>query len=277
MKIIVTHLSSDLDSITATWLVKRFLPGWKEAEIEFVPAGSTLDKQPPDDNPDILHVDTGLGKFDHHQTDRHTSASKLVFQYLLKENCLKEKLTKPLERMINFVNDIDHFGEAYFPEPAADRYDFSLYQIVEGLKPVFAGQKELMEAVFPMLDAVLQVLKNKVRAEEEIKKGYVFTSKWGKSLAMETKNEESTKLALKSGFSLVIRKDPDKGNLRIKSLPKKELSLASIHKKITQIDKKGTWFLHVSGNMLLNSSSKNPHFVPSSLPLNRVIEIIRKI
>ena len=277
MKTIVTHLSPDLDSITSTWLIKRFLPGWQEAKIEFVPAGSTLNNEPPDINSNIIHVDTGLGKLDHHQTQAYTSASKLVYQYLLEQNCLKERLVKPLERMTNFVTDIDHFGEAFFPEATADRYDFNLYQIVEGLKPVINDQHKLMETVFPMLDAVLQVMRNKIAAEEDLKNGFVFRSKFGKSVAMETKNEEASKLALKSGFSLVVRKDPEKGHVRIKSLPKKELDLTPVYQKLHQIDKKATWFLHVSKNMLLNSSSKNPNFIPSTLPLNRLIKIIKEV
>ncbi|PIP64831.1 hypothetical protein COW96_00400, partial [Candidatus Roizmanbacteria bacterium CG22_combo_CG10-13_8_21_14_all_33_16] len=41
MKIIVTHLTPDLDAITACWLVKNFMPGWKNAEIITIPAGTT--------------------------------------------------------------------------------------------------------------------------------------------------------------------------------------------------------------------------------------------
>jgi hypothetical protein len=58
------------------------MPGWKSAEFKFVQAGETLDNLPPDNNPEIIHVDTGFGKFDHHQTDKETCASKLVFEYL---------------------------------------------------------------------------------------------------------------------------------------------------------------------------------------------------
>ncbi|HLD24715.1 MAG TPA: hypothetical protein VJB96_02245 [Patescibacteria group bacterium] len=40
MKTIVTHIGPDLDVITSTWLVKTFFPGWEEAEVAFVPAGT---------------------------------------------------------------------------------------------------------------------------------------------------------------------------------------------------------------------------------------------
>ncbi|MDO8657462.1 MAG: hypothetical protein Q7K55_01880 [Candidatus Levybacteria bacterium] len=44
MKIIVTHNSPDLDAIASVWLIKRFLPGWNEAEVKFVSAGERLNK-----------------------------------------------------------------------------------------------------------------------------------------------------------------------------------------------------------------------------------------
>lgn len=277
MNTLVTHQSVDLDAITSCWLIKRFLPDWEESNLTFVPAGSTLDNTPPDTQPSVIHVDTGMGKFDHHQTSDFTSASKRVYEYLAGKNYVSSKNQKALEKLIIIVNDIDHFGEVYYPEAASDRYDFLLSQIIEGLKAPLHDDKKITEMGFVLLDAVLQILKNKVKAEETIKDGYIFDSKWGKSLAIESKNEEAVKLALKSGFKFVVKKDPDRGNARIKTLPDKKLDLTPLYDQIKKNDKKGTWFLHVSKNMLLNSSSKNPHFVPTSLTLQKLIEIIKKL
>lgn len=277
MKYLVTHQSVDIDAVTACWLVKRFLSGWEDAELTFVPAGSTLDNEPADSKPSVIHADTGLGKFDHHQTDEYTSATKRVFKFLLYENHIKPKIQKALERLINVVNGLDHFGEVYFPEASADRYDFLLSQIIEGLKTPLKDDKKITETGFILLDAILQILKNKVNAEEAIKSGFVFFSKWGKAIALESKNEEAIKVGLKSGFALVLKKNPDKGNARIKTLPDPKLDLTPLYEEIKKHDKRGTWFLHVSKNMLLNSSSKNPNFIPTSLSLQKLIEIIKRI
>ena len=110
-----------------------------------------------------------------------------------------------------------------------------------------------------------------------IKKGFIFQSYLGKSLAIETKNEETIKLALKKGFSLVVRRHPDAGFTRIKTLPDKKLSLKPVYEKIIKIDKKGSWFFHISGHMLLNGSSGNPKLIPTSLSLNKIIEIIKSV
>ncbi|MCL4364202.1 chromate resistance protein [Patescibacteria group bacterium] len=278
MKTIVSHLSPDIDSITATWLIKRFLPGWKEAAIEFVPAGSTFNNEPVDSHQEIIHVDTGFGRFDHHQTKEYTSASKLVFSHLKKEDYLEKKYFEALERMINQINSFDHFAEVYFPEPDSDHYEFMIHKIIEGgLKTILKDDLKICETVFPLLDSILNIFVKKTRAEQELVKGFIFNSRWGKSIVLETKNEETTKLALKKGFHLVAKKDPEKGNIRIKTLPEKSLDLKPLYEKIIMEDNKATWFLHVSGNMLLNSSSKNPNFIPSKLSLNRLIEIIKSV
>ena len=229
MKTLVTHISPDLDAVASCWLIKKFLPGWNEPEIKFVNSGTTLDEKPPDENPDIIHVDTGLGKFDHHQTNEYTSATKLVYEYLLEKGIISQKLSVPLLKLVTFVNETDHFAEVNYPDPSSDKYDFCLHQIVKGVETIKNGH-ETMEIVFILLDAILNIFKNKVRAEEDIKQGFVFKSKWGKSLVMESKNEEALKLALKTGYTLVARKDPEKGHIRIKTLPDKKYDLILLYK-----------------------------------------------
>ena len=277
MNILVTHRSVDLDAITSCWLIKRFLPGWNEAEIKFVDAGSTLDNKPPDDIFNIIHVDTGLGKFDHHQTDTHTSAAQRTYEFLKAENHIQIKYLKALEKLSLIVTQLDHFEEAYFPEAANDRYDFMLHQIIEGLKGPLGDDTKIMEMAFILLDAIVQVLRNKAKAEEAIKNGFIFQSKYDKCIVMDSQNEESIKLALKSGYSLAAKKDPVKGNVRIKTLPDNKYDLTPVYAEILKKDKKGTWFLHISKHMLLNSSSKNPNFIPSPLSLKSLIEIIKSV
>lgn len=278
MKIIVTHLSPDIDAITAVWLIKRFLPKWQEAKLKFVPAGSTLDNNPPDKDPNIIHVDTGFGRFDHHQTKKFTCAAQLVFNFLKEKKYLKKNQIEPLERLINQINNFDHFQEVYFPNPSEDYYEFMIGSIIDsGLKNILKDDEKIVLAIFPFLDALLNIFSKKISAEKEIKKGYIFQSFYGKTLVLQTKNEETIKLGQKMGFKLVARKDPETGHIRIKTLPDKKLSLKPLYEKIIQVDKKATWFLHKSENMLLNSSSKNPNFIPSKLTIYQLIEIIKSI
>jgi len=277
MKKIVTHLSVDLDCITSTWLIKRFLPEWSEAEIVFTPQQVNWNNVLPDSDPNILYVDTGYGKFDHHQIKEHTCASRRIYAYLLEKNLVDPKLVSALGRLVEFVNDIDNFAEVNYPDPTNDRYDFCLHQLITGLKKTVGKDEEIIKIVNKLLDGVLELLRNKTRAEGEIKKGYVFHSKWGKTLAMNTGNDEAVRLSQKLGFALVVIKDPQKGFIRIKTPPNPLYDLTPLYEKIKEKDKTGYWFLHIHKNMLLNGSSVTPNVTPSPLTLQQVIEIIKGI
>lgn len=280
MKTIVTHISVDQDAVASAWLVKRYMPEFADAEIMFVSAGKTLDDKKPDEDPDVIHVDTGLGRFDHHQLTDPTqrfSATERVLTYLKNEGHLRQHDVEALQRMTDHITQIDHFKEVFYPDPTADRYDFMLRQIIDGMKINRMKDEDIVKLVFKCLDAIFLVIRQKIAAEGEISKGYIFESKWGKTIAMDTKNEEALKHALKSGYRVVIKRDPNSGHFRIKSLPVKEIDLTLVYEILLTKDPKATWYLHGSKHMLLNGSSKRPDSIASSLSLPQVIEIIRSI
>lgn len=277
MKTIVTHISPDLDAISSCWFIKKFLPGWKNAEITYVPAGTTFNGKSPYENPEIIHVDTGLGKFDHHQTNQRTCAAKKVFEFLLEHNHIKPKYKETLLRLIEFIIEDDNFLEVYYPESNSDRYEFLLNNIITGLKITLNDDAKVTELIFPMLDACFISLLNKVEAEKENKMAFLFQSYLGKSFALETTNDTVLKLAQKRGYKLVIRKDPKFGNFRIKTPPEEKLDLTPLYTKILEKDEEGSWFLHSSKHMLLNGSPKRPDQKPSPLSLKQMIEIVKNI
>jgi len=279
-KIIVAHIGVDLDAVMSSWLVKRFIPKWGDAQIMFVPAGTTLEGMEPDADPNIIHVDTGLGKFDHHQIPdpkKEYCAAKRVYDFLFEQGYIKGLEQEALERMALFATKIDHFGELYFPDPRADTYDFCLHQIADGFKTSSSSDENTCTVLWQCLDATLQVMKQKIASEKDIENGFVFKTKWGKGIAGETKNEEFMKSALMMGYKIVIRRHPTHGNIRIKSEPSPAIDLTGVHEQILRKDAHGTWFLHISKNMLLNGSSKRPGSVPTSLSIAQVIEIIKEI
>lgn len=274
MKTIVTHIGPDLDAITSAWLVKTFLPEWEEAEIAFVPAGTTLNKQEPDVNPDILHVDTGFGKYDHHQTDEKICASLLVYK-LVKD---QHGPDPALERMMEVINDVDHFQEVFYPDASADYWEFWIVGQIDGWRLLYGDEPlKIMELGFQSLDGVYKVMQNKIWAEKELDKGQEFDTKWGKAIGFETINDEVIHQAQKRGYAVVIRKDPKKGYVRIKSLPKDEIDLTSVYNTLKAREPDATWFLHASRHMVLNGSAKNPDMKPSNQSLSELIAGIKEV
>lgn len=278
MKTIITHFSPDVDAICSIWLVEKFLPGFSKAKIEFVPAGETFEDRKPDENNDLIHVDTGFGRFDHHQDNRDTCAAKLVYEYLVDKGYLKKKEIEVLKRLVFEVNEIDHFRNVFWKDASSDRFEFCLDSIIDGLKLMnHTNDLKVVETSFALFDAVYTQLSNKVWAEKIIEEEALkFSTAWGKAIGFETANDEVVHLAQKIGYRLVVRKDPKKGYVRIKSLPDPKIDLTLVYNSLKDIDRQASWFLHASRHMILNGSTKNPKMRPTKLSLKEIINIIKK-
>lgn len=293
MKIIVTHTAPDMDAITGTWIIKKFLPGWEEARVEYVPAGSKYKDKTPVVGSDlsnavekygedeVLHVDTGMGPLDHHQTsdDRVCGASRALEYVLLNDNgALKDEKLEAIKRMVLVVVDVDHFKEVFRPDPLADYHEFGLVGVLDGLKVMKPDQDQYyMDFISQGLEALLREFENRIWAEKELKENaHEFESKWGKAFGIETVNDSVVKLGQKSGYVVVIRKDPRKGYVRIKATPASDVDLTNAYEQLRKMDPDATWFLHVSKKMLLNGTPKNPKMKPTKLKLDAIIEVLKK-
>ena len=293
MKIIVTHSSPDMDAITSVWLIKKFLPNWNDASVKFVPAGERLGngKSPIEKNgeDEIIHVDTGLGPLDHHQTaDDNVCGASLTFDFVkrvmshelgVRSSQKWEDKMEAVSRMVKVVVDIDHFKEVFRKEVLADYHEFDLASILDGLKLQFPNQDDYyVEFVSKCLDAVLHEFENRIWAEKEVKEnGIKFETREGIGMGFETINDSVVKLAQKMGYVIVIRKDPRKGYVRIKVRPDNKIDLTLACENLKKIDPDATWFLHVGKKMLLNGSVKNPKMRPTTLSLEKIIEVLKKV
>lgn len=318
----------DLDAVGAVWAIKRFLPNWEDTEVRFVPAGerlargpagrfprpmSSVDKLPagtrrssssypapvtPRDEvvekingDEVIHVDTGLGPLDHHQTnDEATCAAKRAWEWVVRErwNASSRKAKKAAEieagnRLMHVICDIDHFKEVFWPDPVSDRYEITIARILDGLKLLEKDDdKKVLELGLICLDSLFRAFENKVWAEQELReKGVKFKTRFGNGIGVETYNDDVIHLSQRMGYQVAVRKDPKKGYVRIKARPKAEgknsVDLTKAYEKLRELDPNATWFLHVSKRMLLNGTAKNPKMKPTTLTLGEIIEVLKKI
>ncbi len=275
MKTIVTHLSPDIDAITSVWLLRRYLPEWDNAQVAFVNAGDTQGGKAPDDDPDIIHVDTGFGRFDHHDTDEHVSASMRVLEFLIEEKHVYANHKHVLERLIDVVTDIDHFKEGTIEGAGDDFYDLYITSILYGFRNMTTDDTEIVHFGSQMIEAAFYSLQQKVRAEKEIELGMIFESKWGKSLALETTNTHPCWVALKQGFQLVVMKHSKRGNVRVMKLPDIGETFEELYDALAKKDPWASWFYHSSGSMIINGSGIKPDAVPSKLTLRQVVNLLK--
>lgn len=294
-------MAPDWDAVTSVWLLKKYLSGWQDAQVRFVPAGQKLeikdvkykikDGDPIEilGNDEVIHVDTGLGPLDHHQTqDTNVCGASRTWDYVLSQfeqanDELKEDHKEAISRIVKVVVGIDHFREVYWPDAAADHYEFSLIGVLEGIKYEKQGDDQAcLDFGIACLNALVVEFENRIWAEEEIEeKGVAFKTAYGKGMGFETINDTVLKLAQKMGYVIVVRKDPRKGYVRIKTLPEREeekgVDLTPVYEKLKAMDPDATWFLHVSKKMLLNGTPKNPKMVPTTLTLAEIIKVLEKI
>jgi hypothetical protein len=301
MKIIVTHMSPDLDAIASVWVIKKFLPGWQDALVEFVPAGQRLERVK--NNPafvdeailvqaedEIMHVDTGLGPLDHHQTsDQTICGASRCWEYVQKVvnpgQPLKQEHIASVSRIIKLIVEYDQFLEVFRPDAAADYQEFSLFGITEGLQYLRPGEDGyFVDYGRTALDYLQSYFENKVWAESEMAKGVEFETKYGKSIAIETVNESVVKLAQKKGYVLVAKKNPRRGHVSIKTRPnnpaspdEKRIDLTLAYEQLSKMDPDATWYLHVSKKMLLNGSTKNPDMRPTKLTLDEIVNVLKSL
>ncbi len=282
---IITHHAPDLDAIGAVWMLKRFnKQDYGSAKVAFVNPGDQLSEkraQELDTNlHQVTHVDTGLGRFDHHQPDRakeQICATKLCYQHACQIHPeLKQDL--PLKEIVEYINQIDHFLEIHWPESEHVRYVFMLHELIRGheLNNKHTDHTQL-EYGLECLDNAYLAMTETIKANQLIEdKGHNFQVGQYACLGIETVNDDTIKQAQKQGYNLVVRKDPKRGHIRIKVRPDSDLVLKSVYKKIKEEDKEGSWFYHGSGKMLLNGSASHRKQKPSPLSLTEIIKIIKQ-
>lgn len=285
-KLIVTHHSPDLDAVTSVWLLKRFdSQNFADAQLAFVNPGESLSENEAValgfEANEITHVDTGMGEFDHHQpnqTDQTICAASLVYDYLIKIHP-ELKNDEALKIIVEFVTEIDHFKEIFWPNANDTKYNFMIHELIKGME-AFDPHNDDSQLHFGMtcLDCAYANLTQHVKAEQIIsKKGVVFKIKAGTAMSLDTRNDATIKMAQKMGHVLVVRKDTNQGNIRIKARPDADINLKALYEKIKQVDDAGTWFYHPSGKMLINGSRKHHNQTPSPLTLHQVEAMIKEI
>lgn len=262
---IVGHLAPDLDCLAAIWMLLRF-GGAEGAELHFVPAGTTLNDQPPDADPRVIHVDTGGGRFDHHQRAApNLSASELV-----------RRATKPsdraLERMVRQVTQLDTASAA----PGEQGF-FNINALIAGYNLLFPSKPHhVAYAMLPNLDAWYEHEQRQVRLEQAFSQRIEFATCWGLGIAMESEDGGSSKLAYGSGAVLYAYRD-GRGWMGVAAQARSRVDLSPVYHDLQRVDKGADWYLHPGRRLLLCGTAKAPPRSPSRLSLLELVDLIRRV
>ncbi|TSC88042.1 MAG: Uncharacterized protein G01um10147_273 [Microgenomates group bacterium Gr01-1014_7] len=264
-KTLVTHINPHLDDILGIWLFRKYHPGFKDANLEFISAS-----RENNESADKIYIGTGGGKFDEHKEGLATCAGSLVFEYLNREGFIPQDqvIQKALGRLVEWNKLIDT-GQA----PDSEFDEFSVQSLIRVRDNSPDSSKRAVELGEELLSRILQVLKRKQQAITDWEKRVEFESKFGKSYAVvsETINREFCR---EQDGDLFLMYDP-----RYKSVqffaPVKDI--AEVFSKVKSLDPQASWFLHQSHHMVICGSSSAPESKPTRLTPEQLIEIAKGV
>ncbi len=258
---IVGHVYPDLDCLAAMWMLRRW-GGYADAALQFVPAGTTLHNHPADADPDIIHVDTGNGRFDHHMTaDTSLSAAELVRRTVAADDTV-------LERMVDVITLLDHARAEGGTAP-------NIVDLIEGLNLLYVDQPEAVAtAAFVTLDAWHAREAKHARLEAAFDNRVEFDTPWGFAIAMESPDGGSSRLAFREGAVLYIYRD-GKGNVGVVARSRSAVDLSQVLRDLKRLDPDADWYLHPSKRLLVCGTPKAPPKKPSRLSLDELVGVLR--
>jgi hypothetical protein len=256
---LVTHLHPDLDGLLGLWILIRF-GGVSDYQLAFVPVGGRLKG-----NDDALHVDTGLGEFDHHQTSDDTCSAKLVYEHVF-----RGRSDAAVAELVNFALVTD-----WYRDPDLTNGPFSLNSMIEGLNQLEPKRPErVAESTFQILDALHASLTVRLEAEREYAKGHSFTSRFGPAFGIESANPGVRELAYRAGARVFVFVDPIDAYRGYKARSQDGVDFTDLFHEVSALEPDADWFLHSSKELLLCGSAKAPDRRLSKLNLDQLADLI---
>lgn len=259
---LVTHVHPDLDALLGTWLLARY-GGFAKFDLAFVPVGRRVENKP-----NVIHVDTGLTDFDHHNRDDFTCASRLAYDSLF-----RDKNDPAIEALVNYALKTD-----WYLLRDDDNSAFSLNSIIEGLNYLHPNDpRRVADHVFEILDGLYLSLSLRIEAEREYARGFEFDSPWGKGFAVESSVPSVREVAYRNGAQLFVFVDPVKGYRGYKARSQAGIDFSELYTLVKTLEPAADWFLHSSHELLLCGSDKAPDRKLSNLTLSDLVNLISAI
>jgi hypothetical protein len=249
------------------WIAHRWGP-YAGAPLAFCPAGQTLNGMPPDADPEILHVDTGLGRLDHHQPDvasRTICAAKLCAQAFNPGDAA-------LRRMTEYVTLVDNAIE-----PPGDRVaPFGVTQLISGLNAAHPDDSEaVVRTLFPLFEAWHRAADEVVRAEQALARAEWFDTSWGPGAAVDDEDAPAQALAYAAGAVVYVYRSVS-GRRGYSAAAESSVDLSNVADAVLAADGVGSWYLHPSKKLLLNGSKKVREWTVSPLTLDQLVGFVRR-
>ncbi len=275
MSKIVTHRNPHLDEIACIWMIKKFLTGWSDARVSYIPTtpkGGNVTQ--PDADVNTMYIGVGRGKFDEHKGNLEDSATTLVYKFLTAEKKIK---LAPLEKialleLVEYINDDDHGRLINVP-----RSEYSAAVVMTYQSRIGKSSAEILAFGCNYFDGLFACLVEKAELTRDWKKATAFKTRWGAAFGIQTKVNAKMVLrfAATHGAILVIAVNPENKFRSFRALAESSVDLTKAYEIFRAREPKAEWYLHHSKRMLICGSDVAANLSLSRIPLTDLIAAIR--
>jgi hypothetical protein len=212
----------------------------------------------------VLHVDTGGGRFDHHNEQGYdTCAAELVRQAIAPNDPVLERITAQVTRIDQA--DVPRNKRAVF---------FNVTDLINGYNSLFPNRPHhVAEAMMPNFDAWYEHEARQMRLERAFSRRLEFSTPWGLGIAMQSEEGASSRLAFQQGAVLYAYRD-GRGYMGIAAQSRSHVDLEPVYRALKRVDGEADWYLHPNHRLLLCGTPKAPPRHYSHLSLEELVDVI---
>lgn len=259
-----------MDDVCAMWLLKRFLPDFQNAGVDFISAGPDGGETDASD-PDKAYVGVGRGQFDEHKGDIGQCSASLVLAHVRERASLDSNVVTALQRIVDWVL-LEDTGKLALMEYR----DFCIPSVLRGEYDRAGKDSHAVASIgFAMLDALLHAQLNNIRLEKDWEKRMEFESMFGKAVALETSAHDADVFAYRKGFDVAVTINVAHSYHSIRAKADSNIDLTPVYEELVRREPDASWYFHHSKKMLICGGDLAPNVMPSRFSIDQLIEVTK--
>ncbi len=265
----VTHQRPHLDEVVCAWLLTTFDPAYANCSFEFIPYFGT-----PPVGDTVVTIGIGGGKYDEHKImDRHTSATKLVFDDLVARGLIPAHgyELQAITWLVEYSDSVDR-GQQHFDDE--EHWPYTFPGIIRAHRQRTNDDVDTMRFGLELVGNLMTELNDKALFLKDWDKRIEFDSAWGKTVAVESDYYFSEVYAYSHGCNLRIQRHRAAPIATIKFNPQREGDLTPIFAKLNELEPT-SWYLHQAKKMVISSIDPSTGREPTKLSLSQLIDVVK--
>ncbi len=268
-KTIVSHIRPHLDEVLAAWMLKRYLPEFKDAALEFIPTGKDGGEKAVVPGKDYVGV--GRGRFDEHKGDESDCAASLVFKHLLEQKVEIDSLQlRGLAKLVEWVREGDLGLQNRIPNRT-----FGVHSILAYHRALSGqGDQGVMALGFTICDALLASQMDVAQLEEDWDKRTEFVSIYGPAVAFISSCRDQDTFAYQHGFDLAVYINKERTYHNIRAFAGSRIDLTPLYLQLKQVEPEADWYFHHSKKMLICGGDLTAGARSSKLSLEWLVDAL---